>query len=55
MLVENLHEDSLVGQSVVYDDILNAGGVMAVIINKRMLQYVRSARSRWEKALKVKR
>jgi hypothetical protein len=55
MLVENLHEDSLVGQRVVYDAILNAGGVMAVNINKRMLQYVRSARSRWEEALKVKR
>jgi hypothetical protein len=55
MLVENLHEDSLVGQTTVYDAILSAGSVRAVNIDKRMLQYVRSARGRWEEALQLRR
>ena len=56
MLVENLHEDSLVGQRIVFDAIQNAGDdVMSVNIDKRLLQFVRSARARWEEALKAKK
>ena len=51
MLVENLLEDSLVGQRTVYDSIQKAGGVLSVHIDKRMLQFVRAARSLWEEAL----
>ena len=51
MLVENLLEDSLVGQRTVYDSIQKAGGVLSVHIDKRMLQIVRAARSLWEEAL----
>lgn len=51
MLVENLLEESLVGQRTVYDSIQKAGGVLSVNIDKRMLQFVRAARSRWEEAL----
>ena len=40
MLVENLLEESLVGQRTVYDAIQKAGGVLSVNIDKRMLQSV---------------
>lgn len=52
MLVENLLEESLVGQRIVYDSVQKSGGVLSVNIDKRMLQFVRAARSRWEEALK---
>ena len=45
MLVENLHEASLVAQQIVFDSISNVGGVKEVAIDKLMLQYVRGARS----------
>jgi hypothetical protein len=51
MLIENLHESSLVAQRMVYDSIKYAGGVMEVNIDKPMLQYVRGARSKYEQAL----
>jgi hypothetical protein len=53
MLVENLHEPSLIAQRMVFDSISNAGGVMEVAIDKRMLQYVRCARSRYDEAMKA--
>ena len=40
MLVENLHEPSLVAQRMVFDSIKSAGGVMGVVIDKRLLQHV---------------
>ena len=47
MLVENLHEASLVAQRIVYNSINSAGGVLKVAIDKRMLQHhVHGARSR---------
>jgi len=52
MLVENLLEESLIGQRTVYDAIQKAGGLLSVNIDKRMLQSVRAARSRWEEALR---
>jgi len=50
--VENLRKDSLVSQRIMFNAIQNAGDVMSVNIDKRMLLFVRSARSRWKKALK---
>jgi len=38
MLVENLHEESLISQQQVYDALLPAGGVAAVEVDKSMLQ-----------------
>jgi hypothetical protein len=49
MLVENLHEPSLVAQRMAFDSIesghtyprvIGVGGVMGVVIDKRLLQYV---------------
>ena len=53
MLVENLHEASLVAQWILYDSISSAGGVLKVAIDKRMLQHVRGVRSRYEQAMEA--
>jgi hypothetical protein len=55
VLVENLHEESVTAQRQVYDAVKLAGGVNSVIVNKKMMQYVRSARDRYEDALAQKR
>jgi hypothetical protein len=55
MLVENLHEDSLVAQRIVYDSVKDAGGITSVNIDKSMLQFVRGARGRYQDALERKR
>lgn len=55
MLVENLHEASLVAQRMVFDSIKSAGGVLKVEIDKRLLQYVRGSRSRYEQAVKAQK
>jgi hypothetical protein len=55
MLVENMHEESLVGQRQVFDAVKAAGGILSVEIAKRMLQYVRLARSRYHEALEKKK
>jgi len=52
MLVENLHEPSLVAQRMVFDSIKSAGGVMGVVIDKHLLQHVRGARSRAQQRVK---
>ena len=52
ILIENLHEDSLIAQRVVYDGIIDAGGVLSVNVTKEMMQSVRAARSRYDDALK---
>ena len=53
MLVENLHESSLVAQRTVFDSISYAGGVLGVSVDKRMMQYVRGARSRYDDTMKA--
>ena len=53
MLVENLHESSLVAQRTVFDSISYAGGVLGVSVDKGMMQYVRGARSRYDDAMKA--
>jgi hypothetical protein len=55
ILVENLHEDSLVAQRIVYDSVQDAGGVTSVNIDKSMLQFMRGARGRYQEALELKR
>ena len=55
MLVENLHEPSLVAQRMVFDSIRSSGGVMGVVIDKRLLQHVRGARSRYEEATRARK
>ena len=55
MLMENLHEQSLVAQRQVYDAVLAAGGVTAVEVDKSLLQFVRSSHSRYLECLRKKR
>ena len=52
ILVENLHEESVVAQRQVCDAVHDAGGIDD---NKSMLQFVRGARSRCEQCLELKR
>ena len=42
-LIENLHEDSLVAQRIVYDAVSAAGGVSHVQVTKAMIHSVRNA------------
>src|SRR6266516_3232799 len=55
ILVENLHEESVVAQRQVYDAVHDAGGIACVDVNKAMLQFVRGAHSRYEQCLALKR
>lgn len=53
-LVENLLEESLIGQRVVYDAVSSAGGVEAVDIPKAMIHAVRNASAKRVEAEKKK-
>ena len=57
MLVENLHEDSLVAQRTVYDAVKSKGGLSFcnTIIDKNLLKYVRGSNARYKAALEQKR
>ncbi len=55
ILVENMHEDSIVAQRTVYDAMQAAGGVLKVDINKTVQQFVRTSRSRYQDALQRQR
>lgn len=47
ILVENMHEESVVAQRLVYDAVQAGGGVMNINIDKSMLQFVRGSRARY--------
>jgi hypothetical protein len=53
MLVENMHEESLVAQRQVYDAVKAQGGLLKVKIDKRMQQAARGAHSRYKAAMEV--
>jgi len=55
LLVENLHEHSLVAQRKVYDAIRYFGSIQKVPITYEMLSYVRSARKHYEDYLENSR
>ena len=55
MLIENLHEESLVAQRQVYDGVRSLGGLVKVKIDKRMQQYARGAHSRYQAAMQAKK
>lgn len=55
MLVENLKEESLVAQRMVYDSVQTSGGLAGLNIDKSMLQFVRCAHRRYQEALECKR
>lgn len=55
MLVENLHEESLIGLRRVWDGVSNAGGENCVQVDQEMIKYARGAASRYKGALEQKR
>lgn len=55
LVVENLSEQSLIAQRLVYDSILSCGGVSKLIISKEMILSVRNSNQRWKEALKLKK
>ena len=55
ILVENLHESSVVGQCQVYDWIVHAGGVRNVEITRSMVKNVNMSHSRYKDYLKRKK
>lgn len=55
MLVENMHEESIIAQRQVYDSILYYGGVRCVPINHRMLLSVRCAHKKYQDYLEKTR
>lgn len=55
MLVENMHQETLVGLRTVWDQISYHGGsIMKIDINADMLSYARSSNFRYKQALKQK-
>lgn len=52
MLVENLHEDSLKALRQVNDGIAAAGGLKNICVDRKMLSFVKSARTKYDLALK---
>ena len=55
MLVENLHEDSLIAQRIVYDEVQSAGGIASIKLDIALLSYVRGSHARYEQALSCRR
>ena len=55
ILVENLTEESLIGQRRVYDAIQYHGGVENIEINKSLIHAVRNSHDRYQEALNKKR
>ena len=55
MLVENLHEDLLMAQRIVYDEVQSAGGIASIKLDIALLSYVRGSYARYEQALSCRR
>ena len=53
-LIENLHEDSLIAQRVVYDAVSTAGGITGMDISKAMIHSARNASAKRIEAAKKK-
>lgn len=51
IVIENLKEDSIVAQRIVFDGIAEAGGIYNCQINKDMLLSMRNANNYWKQAL----
>lgn len=51
ILVENLHEDSIVAQRTVYDAIQAVGGIAGVTVDKSTIMYVRTSHRRYQENL----
>ena len=51
ILVKNMPEDSLVAQRMVFDGVMNEGGISNVDVNRKMLKFVNNAHSEYVKQL----
>ena len=51
ILVENMSEGSLVAQIMVFNGIMNEGGISNVDVNKKMLKFVNNTHSEYVKQL----
>ena len=51
MLVENMSEGSLVARRMVFDGVMNEGGISNVDINRKMSKFVNKAHSEYVKQL----
>ncbi|KAH8022458.1 hypothetical protein HPB51_024557 [Rhipicephalus microplus] len=54
-LVENMKEESLVAQRLVYDEVSAAGGVAEVDVTDKMIDMVRSSNIKWKEDLERKK
>ena len=52
MVVENMSESSLVAQRMVFDDVMNEGGISNVDVNRSKLKFVNNAHCEYVKQLK---
>ena len=55
ILIENLSEQSLISQRLVYDKIKDVGGIFDVNIDKNLMRYVKGSRMRYERQLEQKK
>ena len=51
IVVENMSEGSLVAQRLVFDDVMNEGGISNVDVNRNKLKFVNNAHSEYVKQL----
>lgn len=55
MLVENLHEETLIALRRACDGVQDAGGEHAIVVDQEMVRYARGASSKYKEALEMKR
>jgi hypothetical protein len=55
LLIENLHEDTIVNQRIVYDVVQHAGEVESILIDGNLLQFARHARANYKRSLEENR
>ena len=55
IVVENMSEGSLVAQRLVFDDVMNEGGISNVDVNRNKLKFVNNAHSEYVKQLEKQR
>nr|CAD7197042.1 unnamed protein product [Timema douglasi] len=55
VIVEHLKEDSIVAQRIVYDAVMDAGGINNFVVPRDLLLSMRSANMRWKQALENQR
>ena len=55
IVVENMSEGSLVAQRLVFDDVMNEGGISKVDVNRNKLKFVNNAHSEYVKQLEKQR